>query len=453
MNRHVFYVIVPAVGISIHDNLLTTVLRAPFSHISAVDSGSIMNRFNQDLMFIDSLLPFDLFNTVCELYIAVIQIVLIAVASAQALAALPAVAGVLYMIQNFYLRTSKQLRVLELEAKAVLHSLVSDVAAGAGPSTLRAHGWQPHLRHSFMKSLDLSQEPIYLLFCVQRWLQLVLNFVVMGLVVLMAGVAVALRSKVSAGAVGVAFLNATTLGETLTQFVLAYTSLETSLGAIARTAIFSATTPSEVDNNEEEESSSWWPTNGTVQLDNLWARYQHQQSESSSPDTAWSLRGITVDIPAGQKVSICGRTGSGKSTFLLALLRMVELPVGTVHIGGRDHAQMTLAALRRGYLVVSQDALDESATATLREQIDPDERFTDEQVQAVVAECGLESLVEASGGLRARVAGGQQLSNGEAQFVSLARVLLYGSATDGGILLLDEATSRYVQFSKTVLHD
>ncbi|KAM3509320.1 hypothetical protein MY10362_000655 [Beauveria mimosiformis] len=441
--RHVFYVIVPAVGISIHDSLLTTVLHAPFSHISAVDSGSIINRFNQDLMLIDSLLPFDLFNTIFELFVAVIQIILIAVASAQALAALPAVAGVLYMIQNFYLRTAKQLRILELEAKGVLHSLVADVAAGAGPSTLRAHGWQPHLRRSFMKSLDLSQEPIYLLFCVQRWLQLVLNFVVMGLVVLVAGVAVALRTKVSAGAVGVAFLNATTLGETLTQFVLAYTSLETSLGAIARTAIFSATTPSEVDDNEEGASSSWWPAGGSVQLNNLWARYQHQQPEScsSSPDAAWSLRGITIDIPAGQKVSICGRTGSGKSTFILALLRMVELPIGTVHIGGRDHAQLSLAALRRGYLVVSQDALDESATATLREQIDPERKFTDEQVLAVVEDCGLQSLVEANGGLHARVAGGQQLSNGEAQFVSLARVLLYGSAMDGGILLLDEATS------------
>lgn len=452
--RHVFYTIVPAVGISIHDDLLKTILHAPFSYISAVDTGSLLNRFNQDLMLIDSLLPFDLFNTVSELYVAVIQVVLIAVASAQALVTLPAIAGVLYMVQSFYLRTSKQLRILELEAKAILHSLVADVAAGAGPSTLRAHGWQPHLRRSFMQNLDVSQEPIYLLFCVQRWLQLVLNLVVMGLVVLVAGIAVALRGKVSIGAVGVAFLNATTLGETLTQLVLAYTSLETSLGAIARTAIFSAATPSE-DNSEDNgdraggEPSSWWPTDGSVRLHNLWARYQSQQpasssssSSSSPPDAAWSLRGVSVDIAAGQKVSVCGRTGSGKSTLLLALLRMVELPRGSVSIGGRDHAQLPLGALRRGLLVVSQDTLDESMTAMLREQMDPEARFTDEQVRGVAAECGLETLIEESGGLHARGgAGGRQLSHGEAQFVALAKVLLYGSAREGGILLLDEATS------------
>ncbi|ATY65911.1 ATP-binding cassette [Cordyceps militaris] len=453
-SRHVFYTIVPAVGISVHDDLLKTILHAPFSYISAVDTGSLLNRFNQDLMLIDSLLPFDLFNTVSELYVAVIQVVLIAVASAQALVTLPAIAGVLYMVQNFYLRTSKQLRILELEAKAILHNLVADVAAGAGPSTLRAHGWQPHLRRSFMQNLDVSQEPIYLLFCVQRWLQLVLNLVVMGLVVLVAGIAVALRGKVSIGAVGVAFLNATTLGETLTQLVLAYTSLETSLGAIARTAIFSAATPSE-DNGEDNgdraggEPSSWWPTDGSVRLHNLWARYQSQQPASSSsstssspPDAAWSLRGVSVDIAAGQKVSVCGRTGSGKSTLLLALLRMVELPRGSIFIGGRDHAQLPLGALRRGLLVVSQDTLDESMTATLREQMDPEARFTDEQVRGVAAECGLETLIEESGGLHARGgAGGRQLSHGEAQFVALAKVLLYGSAREGGILLLDEATS------------
>ncbi|OAR00619.1 hypothetical protein LLEC1_02971 [Akanthomyces lecanii] len=398
---HVFCNIVPAVGISIHTNLLTTVMDVPFGYISNVDSGSIMNRFNQDLMFIDSLLPFDLFNTVAELYIAVIQIVFVAVASAQALAAVPAIAAVLYAIQNFYLRTSKQLRILELEAKAVLHSLVSEVTAGAGPSTIRTHGWQGHLRARFMESLDVSQEPIYLLFCVQRWLQLVLNLVVMGLVVLVAGVAVVLRAKVNPGAVGVAFLNATTLGETLTQLVMSYTSLETSLGAIARTTMY-------------------------------------QLPSATQDEESWSLRGITVEIPAGQKVSICGRTGSGKSTSILALLRMVDIPTGVAYLGGRDHSRLPLAELRRGYFVVAQDLPEE--WTTLRDQIDPNRQFTDEQIHQVVAECGLQEIIEASGGLGAS-ATHVQLSNGEPQFLSLARVILHGCSREGGILLLDEATS------------
>ncbi|KAG5912735.1 hypothetical protein E4U61_007992 [Claviceps capensis] len=77
--------------------------------------------------------------------------------------------------------------------------------------------------------MDASKKPIFLLFSVQRWLQLVLNMVVAGLVVLVAGVAVVVRSKVNVGAIGIAFLNASTVG------------------AIARIALFERDTPSEQD--------------------------------------------------------------------------------------------------------------------------------------------------------------------------------------------------------------
>ncbi|EOO01865.1 putative canalicular multispecific organic anion transporter 1 protein [Phaeoacremonium minimum UCRPA7] len=199
---HLFSNVVPAAGLSLHENLLRTVLCAPFPFISRVDSGNIMNRFNQDLMLIDSLLPFDLLNTVEELFLAVIQVILIAMASVRTLSVIPVVVAVLYSIQRFYLRTSKQLRLLELDAKEALHTKISDVAGGSGLSTIRAHGWRTAFRAEFMDKLDRSQEPVYLLYSVQRWLQVVLNLVVAGLVVVIAGVCVALRGRISAGSVG-----------------------------------------------------------------------------------------------------------------------------------------------------------------------------------------------------------------------------------------------------------
>lgn len=122
-----------------------------------------------------------------------------------------------------------------------------DVAAGSGPSTIRANGFKDHVRAKFLDKPDASQRPVYLLLSVQRWLQLVLNLVVMGLDVLVAGVTSALRSNVNVGAVGVAFVNATTLGETLTWLVVSYTSLETSLGPITRIVSFEQDTPPEND--------------------------------------------------------------------------------------------------------------------------------------------------------------------------------------------------------------
>src|SRR5690348_15086600 len=106
-------VVVPISGVALHTDLLATVLAASFPSISRVDTGHLLNRFNQDLMFVDTTLPMALFNTSAELFTGLVQIVLIALASVQALSVIPPLFAVLYMIQRFYLRTSKQLRLLE----------------------------------------------------------------------------------------------------------------------------------------------------------------------------------------------------------------------------------------------------------------------------------------------------------------------------------------------------
>lgn len=393
-------------------------------------------------MLVDSLLPFDLFNTTTELYTAIVQVVLVVTANARALVAIPAVVIVLYMVQRFYLRTSKQLRILDLESKSVLHGLVSDVAAGSGPSTIRANGFKDHVREKFLDKLDASQRPVYLLLSVQRWLQLVLNLVVMGLVVLVAGVTSALRSNVNVGAVGVAFVNATTLGETLTWLVVSYTSLETSLGAIARIVSFEQETPSEGDVGKASPSADpSQKSNGSIRVENLWTSYWQDDAateEAAEDDSSWSLRGVSVSIPAGEKVSICGRTGSGKSTLLLALLRMVYIKTGSISVDGIDHASMSLEQLRKGFLVISQDLLQESCS--IREHLDPEGHFTDIQIQEVAEECGVWGRIVVGGGLSSGVLD-IPFSTGEAQLLQLVRVVLYGKLKQGGIVLLDEVTS------------
>ncbi|KAJ8063042.1 hypothetical protein OCU04_008286 [Sclerotinia nivalis] len=101
-----------------------------------------------------------------------------------------------------------------------------------------AHGWQKTMRRELHEKLDRSQEPFCLLYMVHTWLQLTVNLVV-------AGVAVGLRRKTSAGGIGVAFLNLVSLGESLTQTIQSWTAFETSHGAIARIEAFEQDTPVE----------------------------------------------------------------------------------------------------------------------------------------------------------------------------------------------------------------
>ncbi|WP_257899683.1 ABC transporter transmembrane domain-containing protein, partial [Klebsiella pneumoniae] len=116
-----------------------------------------MNRFNQDLLFVDALLPLDLFNTCAELFTSLFQMVLIGLVSEQALTVLPALLFVLYLIQRVYLRSSKQLRLLDLGSKADLHTKFGETASGL--SVIRANGWVLPMRQKFMEKLDRSQEP------------------------------------------------------------------------------------------------------------------------------------------------------------------------------------------------------------------------------------------------------------------------------------------------------
>lgn len=469
---HQQFNVVARSGKNLHAQLATTVFKAQFPVISQIDSGTTLNRFSQDLMLVDMQLPFDLFNTSSEFFTAVIQVILIAAAASwPALCALPAMLALLYVVQHFYLRTSKQLRLHELEAKAALLTKIAEVATSDGLSTIRAHGsaWVDGAKAKFAEKLDRSQEPLYLLYAVQRWLQLVLNLSVAGLVVIVLGTSIALKqgtnkTSISPGAVGVAFLNAVTFGETITQFVLAWTGLETSLGAIARITLFQRQTPVEEEENspgpiyiphgDAQEVRS--PDSGAIRFENVWATYdtiasnagsavavgeEAQQQQQQQPGRQWSLQGISLDVNPGERIAVCGKTGSGKSTMHLALLRMVNVPIGSIFIDGVDHASMSLEMLRKNFFIISQDA-PSLGFDTLRQQLDPHEAFSDQRLDNVLRECGILDMVQNTpGGLMAS-RGSVKFSAGEEQLLTVARVILdVERGAGGGIVLLDEATS------------
>ncbi|KAK3900029.1 P-loop containing nucleoside triphosphate hydrolase protein [Staphylotrichum tortipilum] len=462
---HLMLVVVPVSGVAFHSNLLATVLAASFPFISRVDTGHLLNRFNQDLMFVDTALPMALFNTSAELFTGLVQIILIALASVQALAVIPPLFAVLYFIQRFYLRTSKQLRLLELETKADLHTHLAETAAGI--TTIRAHRWAASSRDRFGESLDRSQEAFYLLYSIQRWLQLVLDLVVAGLILLVTGVAVRLNmgpGTVAVGAIGVALTNATSLGETLANLIVSWTSLETALGAVARIAAFTRDTPLEpgsttTTDNSRQPPPNDWPQTGSITFHNVWSSYTTSPPPSttdpstapptSPPTPTYSLKSITTTLPPGTHLSIVGPTGSGKSTLLLALLGLVDLTSGTITVDGIPLSSLTPTAMRQRFEVVAQDYF--SCATTVREEVDPEGEFGDDEVWGVLGECGLRERVEAAGGLGAEREG-MGLSAGERQLLGLAGVVLRGARRKGGVVVLDEATSSLDQEADEKIH-
>lgn len=261
------------------------------------DVGIIANRFSQDLQLIDMEVPLALFNVTMEFLSCVAQVLLIATTAKYISPAIVVCILVFWIIQKFYLRTSRQLRLLEIEAKSPLFSRFLEALDGL--ETIRAFRWEKDFETRNAEALNISQKPFYLLYCVQRWLSLVLELTVALFAVLLTIVIVVAKGSTDAGTIGVALVNVVGFASAMTSLMTDWTILETSIGSIQRVREFVKGTPSEHRPGESYDPPRGWPQYGKVQLRNVSASY--------GPRTI--LDNISATFTAGQKIAICGRTG------------------------------------------------------------------------------------------------------------------------------------------------
>ncbi|KAL2872068.1 putative ABC multidrug transporter [Aspergillus lucknowensis] len=400
---------VPKSGEIFHRQLLQTVLSAPMLFFSTTDSGSILNRFSQDLQLVDMELPIAAINTFATFVLCLCQMVFMGIASKYAAISFPFVLIIVYAIQKVYLRTSRQLRFLDLEAKAPLYSHFTDSLSGL--ITLRAFGWQHSLQEKHYQLLDHSQRPFYLLYAVQRWLTLTLDLVVAGIAVLLITLVVTLRGEISAGYVGVAL----------------WTNLETHIGSIQRVKSFTETVGSEDLPTECDQVPPNWPAEGNIEFKCLSAGYR-----ASEP----VLSDITLSINAGEKVGICGRTRSGKTSLIMSLFRMTELQAGSITIDGIDITRLQRQEIRTRLNGVPQTSLLMKGSVRLNANPTSTGAISDQAILNVLKTVHLHGKVMENGGLDADI-DDLHLSHGQKQLFCLARAIL----RPGNILVLDEATS------------
>jgi ATP-binding cassette subfamily C (CFTR/MRP) protein 1 len=137
-------------------------------------------------------------------------------------------------------------------------------------------------------------------------------------------------------------------------------------------------------------------------------------------------------------VGICGRTGSGKSSTLLALLRL-NIIQGEVLLDGKSLLQMDLQAARSAVAVIPQDP--HLFSCSVRFNIDPFGLYTDAQLWEALQDAHIADAIrqDASGlGLSMLVEeGGENFSVGQRQLISLARAILRRCR----VVLMDEVTA------------
>lgn len=133
------------------------------------------------------------------------------------------------------------------------------------------------------------------------------------------------------------------------------------------------------------------------------------------------------------KVGICGRTGSGKSSLILGLLKIMNITKGSILINGIDIKSVNSSKLRQSLAVIPQESI--LFSGSLKENLDPEGKYSDDQIKKVMQSIKVDQIFKNLDYII--VKNGANLSSGQKQLICLIRALL----KDSGILIIDEATS------------
>ncbi|XP_058243562.1 ATP-binding cassette sub-family C member 8 [Hemibagrus wyckioides] len=424
----------------LHCSLLRIIILAPMRLFETTPLGNILNRFSGDINVIDQHIPVTMECLSRSTLLCVSAVGIISYITPVFLIALLPLAIICYFIQKYFRVASRDLQQLEDSTQIPLLSHYSVTIEGL--TTIRAFRHEQKFKKKFLEYSDANNIASLFLTAANRWLEVRMEYIgaFVVLIAAVASISSALYSELSAGLVGLGLTYALMVSNYLNWMVRNLADMEVQLGCVKRISSLLNTEPENYTGEmTPAQVPAGWPKYGEIQIKNLSVRYD----SSLKP----VLKRVNVHIKPGQKVGICGRTGSGKSSFSLALFRMVDTCEGRIIIDGIDIAKLPLQTLRSKFSIILQDPI--LFSGTIRFNLDPERKATDRMLWEALDIAQLTPVVEAlPGGLDAMVTeGGENFSQGQRQLFCLARAFVRKSS----ILIMDEATASIDMATESIL--
>ncbi|XP_006459320.1 hypothetical protein AGABI2DRAFT_66472, partial [Agaricus bisporus var. bisporus H97] len=427
------------------------VLHAPMSFFETTPLGRIMNRFSKDVDNMDNVLADSLRMFLLTMSNIIGAIVLVSIVQPWFLLAVAVILVVYLYAAAFYRASARELKVHAI-LRSSLYSHFSESLSGL--ATIRAYGEVERFQAENVKRLDIENRAYWLTVTNQRWLGIRLDFLGALLTFTVGMLSVGTRFTISPSQTGVVLSYILTVQQAFGFLVRQSAEVENNMNSVERIVYYGQKIEQEAAHEAPEaKPQAPWPAGGRVELKNIFLNYR--------PGLPAVLKGISMDVRAGEKIGIIGRTGAGKSSIMTALYRLVELASGSILIDGVDIAKIGLSDLRNALSIIPQDPL--LFSGTLRSNLDPFNLHDDATLwdalkrsylvpsntetkrdriatpsaiseegesitHAAVNRFDLDSVIEDEG---------SNLSIGQRSLVSFARAIVKNSK----IIILDEATA------------
>ncbi|XWS38270.1 hypothetical protein CRYUN_Cryun19dG0117100 [Craigia yunnanensis] len=413
---------------SIFSTLLKSLFRAPMSFYDSTPMGRILSRVSSDLSIIDLEMAFKLSITLGTTMNTYFSFFILAILAWPVACIIIPMVYLTILLQRHYYASAKELMRINGTTKSSVASHLAESIAGA--MTIRAFGEGDRFFLKNVNLIDANASTDFHTFSANEWLiqrleilcAIVLSSSALSMTLIPLGAS-------ASGLIGMALAYGLSLNVFLVVSVKIQCLLSSSVISVERLEQYMHIPSEAPEVIEANRPPHDWPTVGKVEIHNLKVRYR--------PNAPLVLQGISCIFEGGSKIGIVGRTGSGKTTLISVLFRLVEPTAGEIIIDNLNICNIGLHDLRSHLGIIPQDPT--LFGGSVRYNLDPLQQHTDNEIWEVLEKCQLREAVQGKeGSLNSFVVqDGSNWSVGQRQLFCLGRALLKRSR----ILVLDEATA------------
>ena len=425
---------------TVHHKMIIKFIKAPINLFhDVVPVGQILNRLTRDVGVIESIIRV-VNSFIRRIFSLVSCMILCYLYNKYIIYLSPIIIIYALLLTSYYIKTTRNLTRVQRISYAPIMTVFSETIRGL--DIIRTCHAEKNTKEKFMEKID-ERYGVHLFSAgLRRWHAIrrstFINLTFGAIILYMAYY----TEIFSVRAIAIILQYTEEFLNHLINTSVFYMDLETNMIGLERCEqIFNI----ETEKNSEDVSYinetkyENWPEKANIEFNNYFARYR--------PNTPDILKNINLKIKKGEKVCLMGRTGSGKSSLINALVRIIEPRKGKIYIDNDDIENINIKILRKKISILSQEIL--LIESNLKDNIDPLNIYTDKEILNIINDLCLFKNITDENKLNFEIKeNGKNLSSGEKKLICFARTIIKKNK----IVILDDPTSGLDMQTKNIIY-